>query len=84
MTARCPVCRGELVVGGDDITEGGTRFWWCPYCQEARDPAPESGQASGVTSTGEGEGNTSMNRRFHEDIRETDRRDPSMGARGYR
>jgi formate dehydrogenase maturation protein FdhE len=37
----CPVCFGELVVGapthrGD---EGGTRYWWCPYCDAPQDPA---------------------------------------------
>jgi hypothetical protein len=49
MTALCPVCRGELVIAGEVVERGGrARYYWCPHCQEARDPAPESGQASAV------------------------------------
>jgi hypothetical protein len=42
MTARCPVCRGELVVGGEGVTEDITLFYWCPYCNAARNPAPRT------------------------------------------
>jgi uncharacterized protein YbaR (Trm112 family) len=39
MTApTCPVCRGELVIGGEGVTEDITLFYWCPYCNAPRGP----------------------------------------------
>jgi hypothetical protein len=36
----CPVCFGELVVSGADLTEAGTTYSWrCPYCDAPREPA---------------------------------------------
>lgn len=48
MTAQCPVCRGELVISAADVTAGGTRYgYWCPACQEWRDPARDNGPLAG-------------------------------------
>jgi hypothetical protein len=52
MTALCPVCHGELVIGGEGVTEDITLFYWCGYCGQPRDPAPtETGR---VDDAGEG------------------------------
>lgn len=68
--ALCPVCRGELVIGGDDLE--GTHYHWCPFCDEARDPV------AATVAEERGEGNMRTNRRFGEDrtkhgARESDR-----------
>lgn len=35
--ALCPVCGEQLVIAGDGGGIGGTRYYWCPDCQEPRD-----------------------------------------------
>ncbi len=45
MTAppKCPVCRGDLDVRGEGRDQGGTRYYWCLYCDAPRDPAEPEG-----------------------------------------